>query len=82
MIQAHQQANALSAINAILVLARRLAYEGKSADVAEVLDVAEYLPLLMLDSEDRTDAFREQLIDLAGKRSEFALALQRFDATR
>jgi hypothetical protein len=82
MIQAKRQANALHAINAILIVARHLAYKGESAELAAVLDVAEYLPLLMMDSEDRTDAFREQLEGLVARRPEFSLALERFDAVK
>lgn len=80
MIEPSKQSNALAAINAVLVLARQLAYEGKSSEVAEVLDTAEYLPLLVRDPEDRTGAFREQLAGLAAKWPAFSLALERFDA--
>jgi hypothetical protein len=80
MVAANKERGALVAINAVLVLARRLAYEGNSADVASVLDVAEYLPMLMLEPTDRTAEFREQLLGLATKRPQFALALERFDA--
>jgi hypothetical protein len=79
MIVPDKQNNALAAINAVLVLARSLAYEGNSADVADVLDVAEYLPMLMLEPTDRTLDFREQLVGLATKRPKFALAVERFD---
>ena len=80
MIADSKRRNALNAINAVLVLARSMAYEGKSSDVAAILDVAEYLPLLMLESGDRTEEFRKQLVDLAQRYSAFALALARFDA--
>jgi hypothetical protein len=79
MIDANKQRNALAAINAVLVLARSLAHDGKSSEVAEVLDVAEYLPMLMLEPLDRTADFREQLVGLAAKYPDFALAVQRFD---
>jgi hypothetical protein len=81
MITADKQRGALRALNAVLVLARALAYDGLSADVAEVLDVAEYLPLLMLAREDRTREFRDNLEGLATKWPAFGLALERFDAT-
>jgi hypothetical protein len=80
MVAANKERGALVAINAVLVLARRLAYEGNSADVASVLDVAEYLPMLMLEPTDRTAEFREQLLRLATKRPPFTLDLERFDA--
>ncbi|WP_241757950.1 hypothetical protein [Myxococcus landrumensis] len=65
MIAEAKKRSALKAINAVLVLARSMAYEGKSDEVATVLDVAEYLPLLMLEPVDRTEEFRGQLLDLA-----------------
>jgi hypothetical protein len=48
--------------------------------VADVLDVAEYLPMLMLESADRTAEFRQQLVGLATRDTRFALAVERFDA--
>ena len=80
MITLDKQANALWAINAVLVLGRQLAHEGKSAEVSEVLDTAEYLPILMLDAKDQTEVFRGHLADLASKRPAFALALERFES--
>ena len=80
MVAIEKQRNALAAINAVLVLARSLAYEGKSSELADVLDVAEYLPMLMLEVADRTAEFREQLVGLATQRTQFALAVERFDA--
>ncbi|HYQ45205.1 MAG TPA: hypothetical protein VER11_24630 [Polyangiaceae bacterium] len=80
MVAIEKQRSALAAINAVLVLARSLAYDGKSVELADVLDVAEYLPMLMLESEDRTAEFREQLVGLGTKRPQFALAVERFDA--
>jgi hypothetical protein len=79
MIESRKERNALAALNAVLVLARSLAYGGQCAEVADVLDVAEYLPMLMLDSVDRTADFREQLVGLAQKWPQFALAIERFD---
>ena len=80
MIDQSKQRNALAALNAILVLARRLARQNRSADLLEILDVAEYLPMLMLDAKDCTGVFRLNLVALARKRPEFEMALQRFDA--
>lgn len=81
MVTNTKQSGALRAINAILVLCRSLAYEGKNDDLAVILDVAEYLPMLMLEDNDRTDMFREQLVGLARRYPAFALALERFDAS-
>ena len=53
----------------------RVAHE----EIAEVLDIAEYLPRLLSEPEDRTSAFRQCLVDLAAPRSDFASALEYFD---
>ena len=82
MIEQGKQRNALAALNAILVLARHLARQGQSADLVEILDVAEYLPMLMLDAKDCTAEFRSNLFELARKRPKFEMALQRFDAAK
>ncbi len=80
MISEKREQNALCALNNVLILARRMAYDGvPGIEIAEILDVAEYLPRLMADQEDRTESFRRQLVDLAAKRPEFGLALRRFD---
>jgi hypothetical protein len=81
MIAADKERGALAAINAVLVLARSMAYEGTSGELVDVLDVAEYLPMLMLEQTDRTAEFREQLVGLATKRPQFALAVERFDVS-
>ncbi len=78
----NKQRNALAALNAILVLARELARQGHSADLVAILDVAEYLPMLMLDDKDGTAAFRSNLVELARKRPQFEMALWRFDAPK
>lgn len=79
MIRAEHQRGALKAINAIFVRARAAAYEGDTEDMAEVFDVAEYLPCLMLETRDRTDEFRGQLVDLAERFPRYARALSAFD---
>ena len=79
MVSAENQRGALLAINSILVLSRSLAYEGNSIDLAIILDTAEYLPLLMLEPEDRTEEFRAHLVDLSKRYPSFVYALERFD---
>lgn len=79
MVKERKQRGALLALNSIFVLSRSLAHEGKIADLAIILDIAEYLPMLMLDPDDRTDAFREHLVDLAQRYPAFTHALERFD---
>ena len=81
MIDESKMRSALSAINAVLVLARTMAYHGRShADIAWVLDVAEYLPVLMLEPTDRTQHFRDQLVGLSEKYPEFEHAVFHFDS--
>jgi hypothetical protein len=79
MIANSRTRGALRALNSILVLSRSLAYENRSAELVAVLDIAEYLPLLMLETEERTGEFREQLVELAKLAPLFAHSLERFD---
>jgi hypothetical protein len=75
-----QERGALGALNAALVQLRQLAHEGvEGAALAELLDLVEYLPRLLADEEDRSDEFRKVLVDLAARRADFQLALDRFD---
>jgi hypothetical protein len=75
-----QERGAFGALNAALVQLRRLAHEGaEGTDLAELLDLVEYLPRLLADDEDRTDEFRKVLVDLVARRADFQLALDRFD---
>ncbi|MBK6918619.1 MAG: hypothetical protein IPH07_14585 [Deltaproteobacteria bacterium] len=67
-------------MNAALVELRRLAYQGVDGQVlADLLDLVEYLPRLLADADDRTNDFRNVLVDLVARRAEFQLALDRFD---
>lgn len=80
MIPNPQQRGALGALNAALVQLRRLAGEGVvGPELADLLDLVEYLPRLLADDEDRTDEYRKILVDLAERRVDFRLALDRFD---
>jgi hypothetical protein len=78
MIPPDVHKHAMAAVEAVLVVARDLAEESRAADVGEALEVAEYLSVLMLEPGDRTAEFRQQLIDLATKLPQFALALEKF----
>ncbi len=81
MVNEAKRKGALRAINVILVFCRRLALAGNSKDVATILDVAEYLPVLLLDDRDRTDLFRGHLVDLTQRFPDLAHVLERFDAS-
>ena len=80
MISESKMRGALGAINGVLVVARFMAHSNES--VGDVLDVAEYLPALMLAPTDQTDAFRDQLVGLAARYPMAQLALERFDSER
>lgn len=78
MIRAEKHDRALEAINIILVYARAMAAERAAyEDLVAVLDVAEYLPMLFLQTADTTDHFRDMLSDT--KHPAFQAALERFD---
>jgi hypothetical protein len=80
MVQRDKLNNALAALNAVLVTARTMAYEQRAhADIANVLDAAEYLPRLLADLEDQTDSFRETILGLVKLDPGFNFALERFD---
>ena len=72
--------NALAALNAVLVTARSMAYDGRPGKlIATVLDTAEYLPRLLAEPDDRTSEFRENLVGLVAVDPGFNFALERFD---
>lgn len=80
MIRPEKYENAVRALNAVLVWARQMAYEKASHEqLAEVLDVAEELPTLLIQEDDMTDCFRDALQGLAAKYPGFGLAIERFD---
>lgn len=80
MISAEKQANALSALHCVLIVARAMGYLNEpGADIADVLDEAEYLVVLLMKPDDNTSEFREHLESLARKRAQFQPALRCFD---
>jgi hypothetical protein len=63
-----------------MIQARMLAYEKASHEVlAQILDGAELLPMLMAEDTDQTTTFRDMLVDLAQRHRELVFALERFD---
>jgi len=81
MIDEKKNASALRALNAVLYLARSMAYDGESGQtLADVLDDAEYLPLLMLSPKDETASFRGMLVSLASRYPLFQSAVDKFDS--
>ena len=80
MISAEKFQNALRALNHVLVLTRKMAYSrADQREIADVLDVAEYLPRLIADPRDNTSTFRNHLADVAARWPDFGTALQYFD---
>ena len=79
MISDPKKTSALWAMNAILVLARKIALESGNRELSSVMDKAEYLIMLMLEAGDTTRAFRDQLVGLAEEHAMFGYALERFD---
>jgi hypothetical protein len=73
--------DALYALNAVLVQARFMAFEQRPHEIiAQVLDEAELLPMLIARKDDTTDEFRAHLEELIRIDEAFSCALQRFDA--
>jgi hypothetical protein len=80
MISVEKSQNALRALNHVLVLARKMAYDRvDQKEIADVLDISEYLPCLLADERDKTSAFRACLGDLAARWPDFGTALEVFD---
>lgn len=80
MISPEKSRAAFRALNSVLVRIRYMAYSGENhTEIARFLDHAEYLPSLLADEMDRTGEFRDVLVTLATIRSDFRIALDRFD---
>ena len=80
MIDHTKSSNALAAMNAVMIVIRRMANESFPYSVIEqALDTAEYLPRLMDDREDRTKEYRDSLESLVTLSEYFLFALERFD---
>src|SRR5262249_51780247 len=72
--------NALRALHRVLVKARYLALTtGDATLVARVLDHAEYMATLPVESDDWVPEFRRTLLALGESLPEFAGLLQEFD---
>jgi hypothetical protein len=68
MVRAEKYAQALSALQQIIIRARFLAAkEGQAPKAVGLLDAAEELPRLLADREDRTDEFAAALAAIAEK---------------
>ena len=81
MIAETKKIQALGALNWVLVQLRMLAVrDTPGQELAELLDLAEYLPRLMADPQDRTVEFRDVLLDFVRRREDFRRALDRFEA--
>lgn len=82
MIRKGKWHNALAALNSVLVVARAMAYERRNhEELANVLDVGEYLPLLIAGPNDETDFFRATIVGLVAIDERFNMAVEKFDGT-
>jgi hypothetical protein len=80
MIETRKGKSALLALHYVLIQARYMGYTNSSPrDIADVLDVAEYLVILLVDRDDRTAEYRQVLDGLCGSNRVFAGALERFE---
>lgn len=71
---------ALRAIHLVIIQAQVMAFEERPhAEIAEVLDSAEYLPSLLLEDDDRSALFRQTLVELQRFGSGFARPLDAYD---
>ena len=62
MIEKSKYENSLDAFHSILIKAKSMASEKNDhKDIYALLDTAEYLVCLILEEEDRTEVFRNQL---------------------
>lgn len=81
MISPEKFQNALRALNCVLIAARKMAYDRVDhKEIAEVLDVAEYLPRLLADERDQTLMFRDCLRELAARWPDFGSAPAIFES--
>ena len=79
MIEKNKEKNSFESLHAVLITARKYAYDGKSyEDIAYLLDEADYLLTLILDERDLTVEFRKHLETIANKLNWY-FPLERFD---
>jgi hypothetical protein len=79
MIATSKYKQAVRALQDVFILARKLAHErADHEEIARLLDYAEYLPALILEEEDTTNEFRDNLVEIAEQFS-WAVVLERFD---
>lgn len=77
MIEQRKPGVALEVISMVLKQARKLA-EDEAVDmkaIANVLDLSEFLPLLVADKRDRSEEFRGTLAELVSWHPSFQTAL-------
>ena len=79
MIRPDKLAQAVFALQGVMVAGRTMAYEGAPHErLADLLDAAEYLPWLISCATDETENFREWL-EYIGENYGCAYVLQAFD---
>jgi len=79
MITKNKDIAAVKALQDVIIRGRTMAYEKADyAQIADLLDAAEYLAALIYDKRDMTATFRENLVTLA-KKHKCNMALDGFD---
>lgn len=80
MIKPEKRPSAFQALHRVLVVSRLMAHAAAPhALLAQALDGAEYLVVLLSAAEDRTDDYRRHLVDLCRLDSMFQSAVDAFD---
>jgi hypothetical protein len=83
MVSDRKTAQALHALNGVLVQLRAWALQGEdNMRIASVLDIVEELPRFIGSDKNQTDEFEESLRELAGRFPEFGIGLERFLRSR
>lgn len=79
MIAKDKEKAAMKALQAVIIRGRTMTYaKADHANIADLMDRAEYLSALLYDKEDMTATFRENLVELA-RRHQCGIALTTFD---
>ena len=82
MITPEKYSQALHALHMALCLARNDAHESGNEELARVLDNLEILPKYFIEPSDRTDSFRQVLVDIETFTGRYKCLTQFFDGPR
>jgi hypothetical protein len=82
MIHQDKYEPALRALNSILTRARWMAEESSNRRLADLLDIAEILPMYVALPEDATEEFRTLVADISERFEECSHIIDEFDQSR